>query len=77
MQTLSFKIVEVKLSRTELMSYFERFGDRYWNDTENIIFIPIAKFIGDNKHLEHKFYTFFGGIGNDVAGVYINCNKCE
>jgi peptidase E len=77
MQTLSFNTVEVKLSRTELKSYFERFGNRYWNDTENVIFIPIAEFVGDNKNLEHKFYRFFSGIGNNVSGVYINCNKCE
>lgn len=74
MKILSYRTVEIVLSEMELDSFFERFGSKYWNDQDNIIFIPVNDFIGDNIHLRDKFYNFFP-IDRDVSGIYINCDK--
>jgi len=74
MKILSYKTVEIVLSEMELASFFERFGSSYWNDHDNLIFIPISEFIGDNRHLMDKFYNFFP-IDRNISGIYINCNK--
>lgn len=77
MKLNNFKTVEIGLSKIELQSFFERFGERYWNDNDDIIFIPISEFINNNSDLEHKFYTFFGNVDKSVEGIYININKSE
>lgn len=60
----------------ELLSFREKFGDIYWNETENVIFIPVEEYISQH-HVSAilKFYNFFSEVDRDVKGVYINCGE--
>ena len=43
----------------EIDSYFERFGESYWNDTENIVCVPVEDL---NKYQRDKYNFFLNTI---------------
>ena len=57
-------IIIVEMSQMERESYFEKFGDFYWNDAENIICIPLQQM---NEHQISKLEMFFSGTNFSKA----------
>jgi len=78
MKKFQLQYLEVMLTSEELTSYFKIFGDRFWNDTENQIFIPLDRLSESDNFTEFfdKICNFFGTINLDlVSGIYIDCNN--
>ena len=50
-------------------SYFEKFGEFYWNDTENIVCIPLDEM---NEHQISKLEMFFATVLGDVQYLIIH-----
>lgn len=78
MKNFQLQYLEVKLTNKELDSYFKIFGDKFWNDTENQIFIPIGYLYEEDDFTEFfdKICDFFGKINIDlISGIYIDCNN--
>lgn len=48
----------MELTGMEISSYFEKFGENYWNDTEGMVCYPLKE-IRENEHLKKKFENFF------------------
>lgn len=78
MKTFQLQYLEVMLTSEELTSYFKIFGDKFWNDTENQVFIPIGNLREEDDFTEFfdKVCNFFGTINLDlINGIYIDCNN--
>jgi hypothetical protein len=57
-------IIVIEMTRLEKQSYFDTFGEFYWNDTENIVCIPLQKMERDEIS---KLETFFSGMNFSKA----------
>lgn len=73
MKYLQLSTVEVVLTRHELESFREKFGDGFQNG--NFIFIRFSE-LNYSKEWFDKFFTFFGGIDqNRTEAIFIDCYK--
>jgi hypothetical protein len=68
MKVFETNCVDIKgMTEDEKSSYFEKFGDQYWNDSENIVCIPLTKM---NIHQIAKLEMFFS-TGNLSKAEYL------
>lgn len=58
MTKLPLTALKVEFTGIELKDYFDRFGHTFWNDTENIICIPLNKI--NSADLMSKYEMYFG-----------------
>jgi hypothetical protein len=61
------------LTSDEVGSYFEKFGESYWNDTEGFVCVPVAQ-IMNNHYLMSKYNMFFGIFIEDLDFLIIDVN---
>jgi hypothetical protein len=55
-------VVILHLTPEEGMSYFEKFGEEYWCDIENIVCIPLNRMNEDQIKKLKMFFACDGGI---------------